>query len=268
MEQALYLFCLARGGLVPQLDVEGLADDSPLLLEDFSDVIGVVCEVPVNEFSGPAAEAKLRDLAWVGPRAIRHDRVIEQAMGYSPVLPARFGTLFSSREALDRLVKRNISEIIRFFDHVTGKDEWAVKALVSRAELRDRLFGEKRAGRQESLASLPPGARYFKEKQILAEVEKEVGRWLKEATNVVGHRLTECAADWRKRDIVLSTQEGTGRETVVNWAFLVDRRLLGDFEARIDAANREYREHGLLFELSGPWPPYSFAPPLELEPEA
>ena len=52
-----------------------------------------------EEFAGPEAELNLQQLSWVGPRALRHEAVIEEVMASSPVLPARFGTLFSSAEA-------------------------------------------------------------------------------------------------------------------------------------------------------------------------
>lgn len=265
MEQALYLFCLARAGLAPELHITGLTSDSPLVVEAFGDVAAVVCEVPLDDFSGPSAETRLQDLGWVGPRAVRHGQVIEHVMQYSPVLPARFGTLFSSRESLGRLVQRNSREIITFLDSVAHKDEWAVKGLVSDAKVRELLFSAKLVDQRGVLVSLSPGVRYFKEKQIQAEVDKEMGHWLKEIMNTVAAQLTECSEDWRRREVVFETQEGDDRETVVNWAFLVDRGVADDFETRIYRANTEYNAGGVYFELSGPWPPYSFAPALEME---
>jgi hypothetical protein len=52
---------------------------------------------------------------------------------------------------------------------------------------------------------------------------------------------------------------------VLNWAFLVPRTGLADFRGRIERANSDQKLCGLTFELSGPWPPYSFNPVLERE---
>lgn len=57
-------------------------------------VAAVVSHVAQAEFCGPAGEANLQDLAWLAPRACRHQAVLEQAMRQGPVWPARFGTLF------------------------------------------------------------------------------------------------------------------------------------------------------------------------------
>ena len=57
MQKALYLFCLGRTGLVPDLSLEGLREDAPVLHEDFYRITAVFCEVPLDEFSGSSAES-------------------------------------------------------------------------------------------------------------------------------------------------------------------------------------------------------------------
>lgn len=265
MEKGIYLFCLARGPLLPELHMDGLDRDSPLFKEDLSNVSALLCEVSLDEFSGPSAETRLQDLAWIGPRAVRHGEVIERIMQYSPVLPARFGTLFSSIDSLRRLLESNLEQINGFLDWVTDKNEWAVKVLLSRAEVMERLVSEKFANQSEVLASMSQGMRYFKERQIAAAVENEIGSWMKATLKAASTEFTETAADWRKREIVFRAQEGSELETVANWAFLVDRTNEEEFKRRVDRANSDRNALGLSFQLSGPWPPYSFTPALEME---
>jgi hypothetical protein len=267
MEHALYLFCLARGKRLPALQITGLAGNTPLVVEDFEDVSAVVCEVSLDDFSGPASESKLQDLNWLGPRAIRHYQVVEHTLQYAPVLPARFGTLFSSWDCLARLVERNTPVINAFFDSVTGKDEWSVKALVSRCEMKERLYAKELAANKEALDSLAPGVRYFKEKQICARVEKELAQWLREVLQTVAARLTGSSDDRRSREPSIPGLEGKPTETIANWAFLLNRETVENFVALIDASNAEYNSSGIYFELSGPWPPYSFVPALDMESE-
>ena len=57
----------------------------------FQNLCAVLSEVRLEDFCGGAAELRMRDLAWVGPRALRHEAVVEEVMRHSPVLPARFG---------------------------------------------------------------------------------------------------------------------------------------------------------------------------------
>src|SRR3990172_3118588 len=95
-ESALYLFCLARPHVAPCAQGIGLDEQSPLYLQTFQDVTAVIGNVLLDDFCGPAADEHMQDLAWLGPRGHRHEAVVERAMQCSPVLPARFGTLFSS----------------------------------------------------------------------------------------------------------------------------------------------------------------------------
>jgi hypothetical protein len=47
-----------------------------------------------------------------------------------------------------------------------------------------------------------------------------------------------------------------------NHAFLLERGRQRDFRARVESLNAKYSGQGLVLELSGPWPPYNFCPPL------
>ena len=151
MTSALYLFCLARGGLVPLLDGTGINGTEILQTKDFSNVTAVVCEVPEDEFAGSSGETRLQDLGWVGPRAVRHERVIEDVMQHSPVLPARFGSLFSSVDTLARLVDSNLATISQFLDDVANKEEWAVKGSLSKTKALEAIVSDKVNALSESL---------------------------------------------------------------------------------------------------------------------
>ena len=53
------------------------------------------------------------DLAWVAPRVCRHEAVIEEAMRQSPVLPARFATLFQTIASLAQFLSCTTTESTR-----------------------------------------------------------------------------------------------------------------------------------------------------------
>jgi hypothetical protein len=186
--------------------------------------------------------------------------------GYSPVLPSRFGTLFSSVESLQELLEWNSDKIDKFLDAVTGKDEWSVKVLSSRAAMTEKLFSDRLVCQSEDFARMTPGHRYFKERQLRAEVEKEVGGRLRDILTASATELAQCSVDWQKRQIVGAQEEGE-MVRVANWAFLVNREAEEDFKNCITRANAKNNQSGIVFEVSGPWPPYSFTPVLKMEDE-
>lgn len=265
MRSAIYLFCLGRSGQAPPLNGFGVNDNEPLFHEDFRDVAAVVCTVSLDDYIGLSADEKLQDLAWVGPRALRHEQVIEEVMQYSPVLPARFGTLFSSMDSLLELVENNYVEIDQFLTNISDKEEWAVKCTFSRSDAKKRLLAEKLAVMSENLQAMSPGLRYFKERQIVAEVDKGLSRWLASVCGTVEKELKALSADSAKRSVIKAL-EGDTMEVMANWAFLVNEYAVQSLEAAVERWNEDLREQGIVFKCSGPWPPYSFSPTLEMEP--
>ncbi|AFM27552.1 GvpL/GvpF family gas vesicle protein [Desulfomonile tiedjei] len=266
MSNVLYLFCLARTGLVDHIEGTGITGTEDLILKNFSGVTAVTCEVPEDDFSGESAEIKLQDLAWVGPRAVRHDRIIEEIMQYSPVFPAPFGSLFSSEKRLGTLIESNIDAIREFLDHTADKQEWSVKGLVCKSKAVDEIFTGKLKILSETLSSSPAGMRYFKERQMRSEAEKELSGKVKAACTVVGEKLLACSNNFRQRKNISFGKAEGDKQLVVNWAFLVDHSRISYFLDQVEHANSNYQAGGLAFECSGPWPPYSFCPSLHMEP--
>jgi hypothetical protein len=264
--RGFYLFCLARSSLVPAVVGEGLDGRTPLLSQRFLDIAAVVTLVSVDDFCGPEAESRMQDLSWIGPRACRHEEVVEGVMGLSPVLPAPFGTLFSSAASLEKWMAEHYGAVTEFLHQVGDKQEWAVKGFLDRGKARDEILSTLLANESESLASLSPGNRYLQEQRIRSGAEKELNGWLKELSKGIANDLQKNSSDFRERR-VLSNKGPDGRGMIWNWAFLVPRGEAAEFRLRIERVNAEYGPRGLVLELDGPWPPYSFSPFLEAVPE-
>jgi hypothetical protein len=261
--EGVYVYCFARSDLAPSIEGKGVDGQHPVFLHAFQDIAAAASMISLEEFCGPSAESRMQDLSWVGPRACRHEEVVEEVMRYSPVMPARFGTIFSSLERLDEALRKHRDAMSRFLGWVADKDEWGVRALLDRAKAKMELFSAAVVVHEERLSLFPPGTRYFEEQRIRTGAEKELAAWLKAVCRKVGDDLTSRASQCRERKV--ACRDGTAAETVVNWAFLVPRNVAGDFRARVDRANEEHHGRGLVFEATGPWPPYSFCPCLEEE---
>ncbi|MDP3182073.1 MAG: GvpL/GvpF family gas vesicle protein [Desulfobaccales bacterium] len=270
MSEGLYLFCLARLSRLPTLPLEGkgLDGQSPLEVAGFQDLAAVWSPVPLEDFCGPEAEERLRDLTWIGPRVIRHQEVVAGVMRRSPVLPTRFGTIFSSWANLEKVLKRHHDAIAGFLERITGSEEWAVKGMLDRCGAKEKLFSLTQAREAERLEALSPGKRYFQEQRLRAACDQELQQWLQEICRKLWTDLRDYAADVRERRLLSREATGSDNDMVLNWAFLVPEETVPGFQARIKEANRGYGEHGLVLECTGPWPPYSFCPALDLESEA
>jgi hypothetical protein len=263
--EGIYLFCFGRPcALAFSPKPRGLDDRHPVSQWLADDIMAVVSAVSLEEFCGPPAEERMKDLSWIGPLASRHEAVIEQLARYTPVLPARFGTIFSSLKQLGRLVNIHRDTISRFLDRTTGKDEWSLKGVMDTSQAKEKVLSSALSRDAERLAALSPGKRYFQEQQIRSGVDKELRSWLRQESGKIWDDLKSCASDWCERSVPAQHQTGTDGDIVLNWAFLVSRDSAEEFRASVDQLHLRYAEQGLTFHLSGPWPPYSFCPPLEM----
>jgi hypothetical protein len=195
---------------------------------------------------------------------LRHEAVVEEVMRHSPVLPAPFGTLFSSPERLGEFLDQHRAAIVEFLERVADQEEWSVRGLLDRKQAGRALTAASLAAQEAQLAALPRGRRYFAEQQIRAGAEKALSLWIEETRRQVASSLMKQASDFRECPAMPRASAESGIEIVLNWAFLLPKRATPAFRAQIDQVNEKQAMGGLVLEVSGPWPPYRFVPPLSL----
>lgn len=264
-QTAIYLFCISLAADLPEVHGVGFDDAQSLFTIQHNELTAIGCEVPIQDFVGAEAEARLQDIQWIAPRALHHEAVVEQVMKDAPALPARFGTLYSERASLIDFLNKQHDSIAQFLNHIKGKQEFAVKGMLNRNAARQRLLEQNLSEQQVQLASLSPGQRYFKEQKIKAAVEQELNQWLQQICSHIAQQLNQIAIDFRARNV----SKGDGEmEMILNWALLIPAESEAELRLRVDAINAAQSDAGLFFTLSGPWPPYSFAPILTMEQNA
>ncbi|MBI2191530.1 MAG: GvpL/GvpF family gas vesicle protein [Planctomycetes bacterium] len=254
----IYLYGLTRSSLMPPLDGQGVDERFALERHDVQDVSAVVSRVTLEEFCGSSAEQRLQDLSWVAPRACRHEEVLRQVMRYAPVLPARFGTLFSSWPALERLLADHQETIVQFLERVSGREEWGVRGRLDRTLARTSLDSPAPGDSGEPLETVSAGRRYLHEKRRQACDRRDLSSWVRQVLSESATRLKAYAPDFCERRTVSAV--GAGKEVIANWAFLLPSGAVPGFQEEVARLNADQGPRGLYFEITGPWPPFSFSP--------
>lgn len=231
-QTALYVFCLAPASaehLVAGLQtgsVDGECIVSLRLADASPDLIAVCCAVEHEQW---IAEAERRDPMWLGPRAIRHQEVLEQLMEAGPVLPLRFGRVFAGAKALRACIAQKHQSIAAFFERGERSarggplQEWSLVGEL----LPGGCIDEARAA---ALEIVEPGA------------------------IVIEYRELELPA----------SREG-GPDVGLRWALLLPAARVAELVQRLEEREGELEARGLVLEARGPWPPFSFAPAIEPE---
>jgi hypothetical protein len=252
-DPGFYLYCFTR----PQA-VGASTSAEALVLQD---VAVIFARVPLAEWVGPAAEACLQDTGWLVPRALAHEQVIESYLAEAPVLPVRFGAVFSGQAALVEFVTPRLDEISAFLDRMHGYQEWALKGILDCDRAGEWLTSTD-PELAERLRSLPerPGIRYFQEKRLKADLQKRARQWGCSLAATLAAELEPCAVEvqpLRGRALAEPNQE-----LIFHAAFLLSQAAVGDFQTQVQRLQERHALQGLTLETSGPWPPYSFCPQL------
>lgn len=282
-DDAVYLFALCRSGVSRDaMGMDGLSlgeganastDDfgEPVLLACTPEVWAVVSVVPRPTWAGDAAAGNMDSLAWVAPRATRHEEIVEAVMEAGPAYPARFGTLFSSGTRLAAVVQDHRDPVVRYLDRVEGAEEWAIKLLLDREkatrEYVKRQRGPEGRGREHAVdepgktpESPASGTAYLQRKVRERDARADVDAWLDE----VGEAVFDTLASLSRDAAVLAARDRPDepREVAAHFAFLVPKATAETFFQAIDMAAKRLTGRGLDIDCTGPWPPYSFRPSL------
>lgn len=200
----------------------------------------VAAEVSLDEFGEEALVERLNDRAWVEAKALAHEAVLRAFVGATPVVPLRFGAIY--RDLGD--VRRLLVERGDFFDA-------ALERVRGRSELGVKIWHD------ASRAAAPPardGRAYLERRRG----ELAADRTAVAAAGAVHERLLALAVDGVANPPQPRELTGRRERMLLNAAYLVDDGD-GCILEEVERLAGEHAPAGLLFEVTGPWPPYNFA---------
>ena len=237
---AWYAYAIV-GPATPELG--RVVESDGLRLQGEGTIGAVVAPVPLAEFGEEELRERLNDRAWLEEKARAHEDVLQRLLGETTVVPLRFGSIHHDLGSVDDLLRQRRDAFERALAAVRGRVEFGVKVWRTRqpadepAPTTGRGYLEGRLGQRR------------RESEETAAIEDALrgahSRFLAHAVDGVVNRPQPRELTGRADDMVL------------NAAYLVaeDDTSLA-VEVR-DAGDR-HRELGLLFELTGPWPPHNF----------
>jgi hypothetical protein len=219
---------------------------------------GVAAAAPVRSVAGAGFAAVVSDVP-AGWRAANrtdlqaHDRVLNQLVGESAVIPMRFGVVMASDdEVRERLLTRRSNELGALFERLAGRVQMSVKAYyVGEALLREVLRRHPELKRRSDAIEGQPLPASQRERIALGQ---DVAAALEEQReldqDLLVAPLSEPADDVR-------VEAPAAERQALNLQLLIRR----DRRTQLDAAvTRLATEHGdrFAFRYVGPLPPYSF----------
>jgi Gas vesicle synthesis protein GvpL/GvpF len=243
-ESALYLYGVshsssssrAKGRKVKSPGIDGVHAVEAVSCGDLLCWVSAVNHV---EF-GKELESNMENLDWLALHGVRHQQVVAEIAQAETIVPARFGTLFSSRQNLLKDVEARQRALRKVFARIADSDEWGVK-----------VFAEQRPAR--------PGSEKKPAKSGLDYLQQKAAG-MKKRPEHNDAALDELAAALEKVATESApTGKVSGAQPDLLWqaTFLVARSRRKQWEQVLRKFMKQWQAVRRI-EINGPWPPYSF----------
>jgi hypothetical protein len=211
----------------------------------------LVSDVSLAEFGETAMRRNLEDLDWLDEVARAHHHVIEAAARLFPLLPSRLATVYTSDAAVCTALGERRAALREALLRVAGRVEWGVKAYAAPPPDQPRPPAPRAADEAGA------GRAYLKRRRAqLTAGEETRAAALRDARGV--HAALSCLSEQARLHSPQAPElSGERLPMLLNGAYLVAENRARSFAAEVEAAAGAHP--GLRIELTGPWPPYSFA---------
>lgn len=247
----VYLYAILGQPL--DLNLAGIAEQ-PVRWVQASNLAAAVSDVPEEDFEEEPLNANVRNMAWLGPRAIAHQDVNERLFESSDaIVPLAFGTVFRDDARVRDLLTREASRLRDQLARVRGCAEWVV-ALHQLGEPNVQATPAVKALKTQIEASAP-GRAHLLRRQLATLERDEARRIQSEAATLLLDALRSAAVDVFNEPLPADAVE----RPLVRASVLARRDAEAEFMNQIDRLRQQWPEPTYRLLLTGPWPPYRFA---------
>lgn len=242
----LYAIVVRDGADERVRGLRGVADE-PVRAVEGGDLAAVVGTVPLADFGQDALRRNLEDLDWLAAKAWAHDAVITAVARSGPVIPVRMTTVYLTHDRVGDLLTGRRAEFHAALARVTGRVELGVRACADTKALVP----------QEDPVTERSGTAYLLRRKRALEHRELAHGAAAAAAERIHTLLLRCATDGKRKPVADNRLSERARWTVLNGTYLVDDVRVAEFRALVDELARDTA--GIELEITGPWPPYSFA---------
>ncbi len=217
----------------------------------------LVSDVDLAEFGEVALRRNLEDLAWLEEVARAHHHVIDAAARLFPLLPTRLATVYSSDTTMAEVLALHRQELRAALRQVGGRVEWGVKAYATPASQEHAAQAEEPAAAAAGGGGAGAGVAYLKRRRAQLTARESSRQAAVTGARAIHAQLSGRAAQARLHPPQSPQLSGDRTPMLLNAAYLLDAGASAGFASAVAAAATAHPE--LRLELTGPWPPYSFA---------
>jgi hypothetical protein len=241
---ALYVYGVVPAGTHLALPGAGV-DASDVAIFEAGEVAAITGVVPLEEYGEEPLHRHLNDRDWLEQTAQAHEAVLEHALGTTTVIPFRMTTLYESEDSLRAFLEERSEVLSELLELFAGRVELGVKAYYVRPEAQTPAAESGRA--------------YLLHRQAEQVVDRDANAFAIQCAEDSHYWLTRAAFAARVNRAQPSELSGRSEQMLLNGAYLVARDDT-QFEVAVRTLEQRYSGQGVMYEITGPWPPYNFVP--------
>ncbi|MDQ4008757.1 MAG: GvpL/GvpF family gas vesicle protein, partial [Actinomycetota bacterium] len=244
-EMGLYAFAIIPARPVDLAGVSGIDGEAPLSIVQHGE-LGLVVSRMRLDLMDDVSEDDLSETGALATLARRHDQVVRAVFEHGPVLPLRFGTVVTDDDGARRLLEEHDSTARRRLAHLDTHREWGVR-LTRDPDAVDPADEDRDSRRAMT------GTDYLTSRRDALQQSQRAEQRTAALGAEVEDALRAHAVDLVHRG------GGPGSGLVADLAYLVPSAEQDEFLAATDRLRNDVSDRGVMLEVTGPWPPYSFA---------
>ncbi|MBU4174835.1 MAG: GvpL/GvpF family gas vesicle protein [Actinobacteria bacterium] len=251
MVDGRYIYCIVGEPFKEQYGTSAINGlESEVRTVRFRDIGAVVSSLPPD----------VHKVSTTRKNMLAHQRVMEEVMKGTPILPVKFGTVAEPSGDGDtedrirsRVLEERYQELADLLAEMRGKVELGLKVLWVdiKTIYREIVAENPRIARLRSKVNRTPESGSYQSKVTLGENVKNAldGKRAGEAGAMMKALKAACV-EYRENNIF-------GDRMVMNGAFLVQSELADEFDAIVERLKEE-NDGRVLFRYLGPVPPSNF----------
>ena len=270
MPELTYLYAIVpQAGRPSALHVSHSGmEDMPLEALEVDGLCAILSGVPDAEWGPDVLDLHVQDMDWLAPRAMRHQALLAELHAAAPsLLPLPFATLYRQRTTIHDLLQTRRNDLLATLARLAGADEWTLKLFQDRAAFAGHVerLSPVLAQAVEQTRTAAPGKAYLLRKQLETLRRDEAARMTAAQADEIEEQIRAVSGEVIREPIAAQPAAASARDVpegtraVLKLTLLLPRQGRDERMAHIEEIAGRYTPQGYQFELTGPWPPYSFA---------
>ena len=226
-------------------DLAGVAG-APVRPIESGGLVALGSTVDLASFGEDALKRNLEDLGWLAATARAHDHVVRAASSRGVAVPLRLATVYLDDDRVRAMLDTRGADFAAALRQFDGRAEWGVKG-----------YAEPAAEPEAAPATARSGTDYLRRRRTQLAARHASGERAAEDAAGIHEALTSFAVAARTHPPQSPTLSGTSAPMVLNATYLVENAHTAEFGQLV--TEQDECRPGIRLELTGPWPPYSFA---------